>query len=76
MGMDGWMTAQVWLFFVCLFIFLGCGWNEQRKVGEKHGGVHGTDTDNMEKPCSSRLKCSKADLCFVENDLLRVDLTK
>lgn len=29
---------------------VGCGWNEQRKVGERHRGVHGTDTDNKEKP--------------------------
>lgn len=26
------------------------GWNEQRKVGEGHRGVRGTDTDNKEKP--------------------------
>lgn len=41
-GMCGGQHRCGWLF--------GCGWNEQRKVDERHGGVRGTDTDNVEKP--------------------------
>lgn len=35
-------------FVFCFVLF--CGWNEERKVGERHGGERGTDTDNTEKP--------------------------
>lgn len=41
-GLGGGQHRCGWLF--------GCGWNEERRVGERHGGVRGTDTDNMEKP--------------------------
>lgn len=33
----------------CGWLFV-CGWNEERRVGERHGGVRGSDTDNTEKP--------------------------
>lgn len=65
-GKDGRRTAQVvWWVFICF----GGGWNEQRKVGEKHGGVCGTDMDNVEKPRrtlqSGNLRCSKS-TCVVK----------
>lgn len=56
-GMSGGQHRCGWLFlggggggWVFFFLFLFRGWNEERKVGERHGGVHGTDTDNTEKP--------------------------
>lgn len=41
-GMGGRQRRCGWLF--------DCGWNEQRKVGERHRGVRGTNKDNREKP--------------------------
>lgn len=41
-GMGGGQHRCGWL--------IGCGWNEQRKVGERQGGVRGTNRDNKEKP--------------------------
>lgn len=46
-GKEGWermcgrRTAQVWL--------VGCGWNEQRKLGERHGRVRTQTTGKAQR---------------------------